>query len=80
MKIPNNVKFLINEIEEEGKRFSSLEKDLYDWLESVGINPEQDTPNKNGECIDMALEFLLHNNDGSDLIKFLQNYGGKTNE
>ena len=73
MKVPKHIIDLIKAIEQTGYKLQTLESELYSWLQQQGINVEDDT-NNNGYYIDMCLEFLLHNNDGTDLIKYLESY------
>ena len=80
MKVPKTIFKLIKDIEVTSNKLSVLERKLYIWLQNKNIDTELDIPNEDGLCIDLCLEFLFHNCDGSDLIKYLNSYEKEKNK
>lgn len=73
MTIPKHILLKIKKIEQLGLALQDYEKELYDWIESKGINPEYDEP-EGDLSLDNCLDFLFHSHNGNDLIKYLELY------
>lgn len=68
MKVPKYIKETIKDIENTGIRLKNLENELYSWLEKKNVSVDV----RDEDSLDLELNLLFQNQDGTDLIKRLE--------